>query len=322
MGAGHGQENSMKQIVALLTGLIIWLPTLLGAAPLKSQPFVISGPPVAESLVFAVMADQGLSGESVKFVTWHSPDQARAMIAAGKIQGSVVTTSAAATFFNKGVKTTVAGVFASPLWIVSTQPVPPGPLQGTLLFPFGSGEMPEILFHIVMQKGLPHLETRHTGGALEAMNLLLMGRADHALLAEPAASLTVNRSKNMTGPTLTKHLDLRTLWENRFNGRPLCVSAFAVFGDAVDKPGQIAAIIKGYGRALDWIKVHPNQTRAIAKKTAPALASPGVNVSGTPILTGEVAFDAARLFLEKIYDLDPGAVGKSLPGPELFTVYP
>lgn len=319
----------MNQIIALWIGRILWLPAWLillpaaiGAAPLNARPFVISGPPVAESLVFAVMADQGLSGDSVKFLTWQSPDQARAMIAAGKIQGSVVTTSAAATFFNKGVKTTVAGVFAAPLWIISTRPVPQGPLQGTLLFPFGPGEMPGILFHIVMQKRLPRLETRHTGGALEAVNLLLMGRADHALLAEPSASLAVARSRGMAGPELAKHLDLRDLWENRFNGRPLCISAFAVFGDAVDKPGQVGAIIKGYGLALDWIKAHPKETRAIAEKTAPALASPGMTLSGTPILTGQDAFDAARLFLKKIYDLDPGAVGNALPGPELFTVYP
>ena len=320
----------MKQTLLLWIGRILWLPAwltllqpaALGAAHPSALPFVISGPPVAESLVFAVMADQGLSGESVKFLTWHSPDQARAMIAAGKIQGSVVTTSAAALFFNKGVKTTVAGVFASPLWIISTRPVPPGPLQGTLLFPFGPGEMPEILFHIVMQKKMPHLETRHTGGALEAVNLLLMGRADHALLAEPAASLAVARSRDMVGPELAKHLDLRNLWKNRFSGRPLCVSAFAVFGDAVDKPGQVAAIIKGYRLALEWIKAHPKETRAIAKKTASALASPGMIFSGTPILTGQEAFDSARLFLKKIYDLDPGAVGKALPGPELFTAYP
>jgi len=320
----------MKQTVALWIGRVLWLPAwlilslpaALGAASPGARTFVISGPPVAESLVFAVMADQGLSGESVTFLTWHSPDQARAMIAAGKIQGAVVTTSAAALFFNKGVKTTVAGVFASPLWIVSSRPVSRGPLQGTLLFPFGPGEMPEILFRIIMQEPLPGLETRHTGGALEAVNLLLMGRADHALLAEPAASLAVARSRDLAGPELAKHLDLRPLWENRSGGRPLCVSAFAVFGDAVDKPGPVAAIIRGYGLALAWIKAHPKDTRAIAKKAAPALAGPGMVLSGTPMLTGQAAFDAARLCLEKIHDLDPGAVGNVLPGPELFTAYP
>lgn len=313
----------MKPIVAfLLAYLLIWLPPALGAAVVKPKPFVISGPPVAESLVFAVMADQGLSGEFVKFITWQSPDQARAMIAAGKIQGAVVTTSAAAIFFNKGIKTTVAGVFSSPLWIVSARPVPRGPVQGTLLFPFGPGEMPEIVFHIVMQKVLPHLETRHTGGALEAVNLLLMGRADHALLAEPAASLAVARSRKMPGPELVKHLDLGTLWESRFNAGPLCVSAFAVFGDAVDEPRQVAAIIKGYRLAQDWIKTHPKETRATAKKITPALASSCIPLPGTPMLTGKKAFDAARLFLEKNYDLDHGAVGKVLPGPELFRVYP
>nr|WP_319492838.1 hypothetical protein [uncultured Desulfobacter sp.] len=312
----------MKHIFALMAGLMIWLLPAFGAAVIQPHPFVISGPSVAESLVFAVMADKGLSGETVKFITWHSPDQARAMIAAGKIQGAVVTTSAAAIFFNKGIKTTIAGVFSSPLWIVGSRPVPQRPVQGTLLFPFGPGEMPEIVFDIVMEKRLPHLETRHACGALEAVNFLLMGRADYALLAEPAASLAVARSRKMPGPGLVKHLDLRMLWEDRFNGWPLCVSAFAVFGDALDKQEQVAAIIKGYGCALDWIKRHPKETRAITKRIVPELASLGMPLPGTPMLTGQKAFDGARLFLEKIYDLDPGAVGKVLPGPELFGVYP
>lgn len=286
-----------------------------------AAPFCITGPPVAESLVFAVMADRNLAGPGIEFVMWNSPDQARAMIASGNTHASLTTTSGAATFYNKGIRVGIAGVFASPLWVVSDSACTETPMTGTLLFPFGPGEMPGLLFRVAMGDSTPGLATQHTGGALEAVNRLLMGKAEHALLAEPAASLVVARSRERSGgPQLFKRLDLRKLWAQRFDNRPLCVSAFAVFGKAVDQPEKIRKIIKGYGLALEWMAAHPEQIPAIAQRKTPALAAQAGHLPGSAetIRTDARAFEATRFFLEKIDALDHGAVGGKLPWPDLF----
>ncbi|WP_321493705.1 hypothetical protein [uncultured Desulfobacter sp.] len=286
-----------------------------------ADSFFITGPPVAESLAFAVMADRNLAGPGIEFIMWNSPDQARAMIAAGKIRGAVITTGVAALFYNKGARVRIAGVFSSPLWVVSEKTHGETPLRGTLLFPFGPGEMPELLFQAAMGDSTPALATGHTGGALEAVNRLLMARAEHALLAEPAASMAVIRSRERSdGPQLFKHLDMRNIWAERFNNRPLCASSFAIFDDAVDCPERIRGIIKGYGLALEWIAAHPEEAMSVVRKKIPALADQSAGLSGNAgvIHTDAATFDATGFFLGKIYAMDPGAVGGKLPGSGLF----
>jgi NitT/TauT family transport system substrate-binding protein len=309
----------MRKKSLLLAMLFLFCTARVG---LSLEPFCISGPPVAESLIFAVMARMELAGESVEFIPWNSPDQARAMIATGKIQGAVITTTNAATFFNKGVKTGIAAVFDSPLWVVSTNTAREVPLKGIIFFPFGHGEMPGILFSTVMGEELPGLEARHTGGALESVNLMLLGRGDHALLAEPAASLAVARSRDREGPMLFKHLHLGREWEKKFTGHSLFASALCVFGRGLDHPERSKEVIKGYHLAREWMMQHPGKTIELAKKELPALAvqicDGRLTQVGGELVSGDAAFASTRFFLEKIYEKNPGAVGGKLPGPELF----
>ena len=317
------------------SGVVLAALLCLARPGFCTEPLYLSGPPVAESLVLAVMAGENLAGKGVRFIPWHSPDQARALIAAGKVQGMVITTSGAATFFNRGVRTGIAGVFDVPVWVVSAgkrsrapgqvpamQRGPGNPLAGTILFPFGRGEMPGLLFSAAMGELTAGLAVRHTGGALEAVNLLLIGRADHALLAEPAASLAVAKSRGRDGIRLFKNLDLRQEWERKFDGRPLFVSALCLFGSGLDRPGRIRDIVNGYGLARTWIENHPGKARKIAARQLPALGvtaeNKGPSRTGGALVTGKAAFDATRFFLEKIFERDPGAVGGKLPGPELF----
>ncbi|PHR28544.1 MAG: hypothetical protein COA36_06620 [Desulfotalea sp.] len=293
-------------------------PAIAGANKSRLR---ISGPPVAESLVFAIMAQQ--HPDRLTFTPWHSPDQARAMIAGGKIDVSLTTTSAAAIFYAKGIPVRIAGVFDSALWVISTkQSSGPLPMEGILLFPFGHREMPELLFNTILGDRCPNLTTRHTGGALETANLLQLGRADHALLAEPAASLVLKRSNETGGPVLIKHLDLRQEWGKKFNGLPLYVSALAVFGDATHRNEEIKALVKFYNRTRIWIGEHPATAMAMAHETAPSISTL-MSESGDGIIAGQLfadkrAFDAAFFFLGQIHSRYPDSLGDSFPDKRLF----
>ncbi|WP_300673613.1 hypothetical protein [Desulfoluna sp.] len=292
----------------------------------------LSGPPVAESLPFAMMSGMTFDDPAmtVQFIPWHSPDQIRAMIAGGQVDGAIVTTAAASLFYHKGVHTRLAALFESPLWIVSTaDSVGTGleGLTGHLLFPFGHKEMPELLFNALLGSQTPGITRHHTGGALEAVNLLLLGKGRHALLAEPAATLAVMRSKEMApkgAPLLAKHLDLRKLWKKKFKGKPLCVSGFAVFGDALDDPAMVGRILQEYEKGVASIAAHPEKTLAMAGKSFPALAAqskngilPGVDIHMT---RGEKAFSDALFFLKQLSQQAPRATGGKFPGDDFFLV--
>lgn len=304
---------------------MVWVACILTWGAFSfAQPLRISGPPVAESLAFAVMAEKAMApgGFEMEFICWHSPDQARALIAGGRVDAAIITPAAAAAFYHKGMRTKIAGLFNCPLWVVSRQAsARPGPFKGIFLFPFGHKEMPELLFNAVYSEQCSGLETLHTGGSLEAVNLLLTGRADHAMLGEPAATMAVLRAK-LAGRPLVKHRDISNAWAKKFNGRPLYVSAFTVFGDAIDQPERIRATMAGHALAREWIIRHPNSAMAIARKKMAALAAQAVKdkspLPGAPMVAGPGDFNAAFFFLKQLYDQYPGAVGGKTPEMTLF----
>ncbi|MCW7753514.1 hypothetical protein OOT00_05870 [Desulfobotulus sp. H1] len=294
--------------------------------------FRISGPPIAESLPFAMMSGMTFDNPAmtVRFIPWNSPDQIRAMIAGGQVEGAIITTASASLFYNRGVRIRLAALFETSLWIVSTADSGDtglNSLTGTILFPFGHREMPELIFNVLMGPQSSELTRHHTGGALEAVNLLLLGRGHHALLAEPAASLALVRSGEMAAkgvPALIKHLDLRTLWEQKFLGKPLYVSGFAVIGDTLANPAMVHRILLEYEKGLVLMADHPERALAMAQKNFPALAAqsdngslPGGNIR---ITRGQEAFSDTLFFLNKLSEQAPRAMGGPLPGEDFFLV--
>lgn len=310
----------MRHMVLLLFLMAVSFSQVWGA------PLRITAPPVAESLALAVLADrEAVPGSpAIAFIPWHSPDQARALVAGGRVDAAVITTATAAVFHARGVLVRIAGMFNTPLWVVSAwDAARPGSLRGTLLFPFGHREMPELLFDAVFGSQHQGLVTRHTGGALEAVNLLLAGRADHALLAEPAAGMAVARSAAMkSGPNLVRHRDFRQIWANKFKGRPLYVSALAVFGETARKEGLVKQVLLAYGKAAEWIRQHPKLAGKIARERFPALAAQArdsrLPVPGGDLAWGEAAFEPAFFLLRKIHEQSPDAVGGKPPVRRIF----
>ncbi|WP_028580152.1 hypothetical protein [Desulfogranum japonicum] len=312
--------NSYLQTLFLLFAFLLCGESGVTGAETTGK-FTISGPPVMESLVFAVLADQ--VPDKVHFIPWHSPSQARALIIGKKVNASIITVSGAATFHNKGVPVSIAGLFETPLWVVSNQTVSGQlPLKGTLLFPFGHKEMPELVFNAVYDKNLPDLAKVHTSGPLETVNRLLLGKANHALLAEPAATMAQEKSGVNGQPLLTKNLNLAQAWEKKFNGTPLYVSALSVFGGQRRRTDDIEELIDLFNRTRIWIGEHPAETIKIAREKFPAifaqLSELKTNIVAAQLLSSQVDFDAAYFFLERMYEQSPDSIGGKLPEAGLF----
>jgi NitT/TauT family transport system substrate-binding protein len=294
----------------------------------------LSGPALGESLPFLVMAEferfrpQGID---VRFVPWNSPDQLRAMIVGRQVDGALLTTAAASIFHNKGLETQVVVLQEAPVFIVSSLPGSNrlDDLTGDLYFPFGPGEMPELLFQAASQHSASNLTFRYTGSPLEAVNLMLAGRAQQAMLSEPAASLALIRSEALAGQgarKLNKIIDLRAVWKERFKGRRLLQSCLAFFGLNTNNSERQAAFSRAYIEACGWIAEHPNEALELASKRFPALAAQAVDgrLPGLDIrpAKGPEAMADALFFLEKIHDLSPRSIGGAVPGPDFFEMRP
>ncbi|WP_147820754.1 ABC transporter substrate-binding protein [Salidesulfovibrio onnuriiensis] len=316
----------------LLTVLI--LSMACPAAASDASPLRLSGPPIAESLPLLAMAHNGQAWAQdfdVRFIPWHSPDMLRAMVAGGQVDAAIVTTAAASTLRNKGVNCRVALLHESPVWIVSVRPGADTleSLEGTLLFPFGPGEMPELFYKATMAGKQGNITTRHTGGALEAVNLLLAGKGDHAMLSEPTASIALLRSRAMRdkgAPLLVKRVDMCRAWERSFPGHRLAASCVAFFGPRADEEQQVRAFNAAYARACAWVKEHPEKALELARTHFPALASQmetgAVDNLEIHILEGTRARNDALFFLARINEISPAAIGGAMPGNDLFGVNP
>lgn len=316
----------------LITALLLFLGCPVPAE--SSDLLSLSGPPIAESLPLLAMSQRERAWAQdfeVRFIPWHSPDMLRAMVAGGQVDAAIVTTAAACTLRNRGVNCRVALLLESPVWIVSTRPGPDTleSLEGTLLFPFGPGEMPELFYQAAMTGRAGRVETRHTGGALEALNLLLAGKGDHAMLSEPTASIAVLRARAMAdkgAPQLVKRVDMCEAWTRAFPGHNLASSCVAFFGDKADDRRLLGAFPRAYTEACRWVEEHPDQALGLARSRFPALAGQieqgGVDRFSFKILSGESARADALFYLARIHDVSPAAIGGEIPGNDFFEAAP
>jgi NitT/TauT family transport system substrate-binding protein len=312
--------------------LLFMLPTLPLGATETTAPIRLSGPAVAESLPLLSMAEHGLPGRPelrVEFIPWHSPDQLRALVAGEQVDAIITTTATAAMLYNKGVGVRVALFLESPIWIVSARPGEDA-LQslegGAVLLPFGPGEMPELLFKALTTGTGVQVETRHAGNALEAVNLLLLGRGDHALLSEPAASLAVSRFRSMKDKGArqpVKRIDIRNAWRRAFPDHPhLLHCALAVVGTRAGDNATMQALRDAYVEASRQIMEQPREALNLARRLFSALAAqaegdvlPGVDIRA---VQGDKACEDAAFFLRKLHELSPASIGGAVPEGHFF----
>ncbi|WP_165352083.1 ABC transporter substrate-binding protein [Solidesulfovibrio carbinolicus] len=294
----------------------------------------VSGPAVAETLPLLAMDRAGaLPGVArhVTFTPWNSPDQLRAMIATAGVDAAIMTTASACTLANKGVPAAVVALFSSPVWLVSPH-ASLSRLSGLdgqeILLPFGPGEMPDLLLRALAGQAGLRFTPRHAGNALEAVNLLLLGKGSCALLSEPAATLAVSRASAQARPGAlvpAKQLDIRDAWREVFPAHPeLAQGALAAVGPLVRDAALRGALRTAYGQAAKWVAEHPREAAGMASEGFPALGSqaadgvlPGADIR---LVSGPAGSEAARFFLGLLHDMSPASIGGRLPGPDFFEV--
>lgn len=318
----------MKRLF-ILTLLVIILPVQAKATVLR-----ISGPPIAETLPLLVMEQEGADSKgrfTIRFTPWRSPDMLRAMIAGQEVDAAIMTTAMASTLYNRGVFCRVIMLYESPIWIVSATPGPddPNSLQGTLLFPFGPADMPTLLYQATATDSSRAPKLRNTGGALEALNLLLAGKGDNAMLSEPTASIAVQRSKDLESSTvrrLYKRVDMRRAWSRRFPGHRLTTGSVVLFGSKAEEAHTATIFTTAYEQACRWVGKHPEKALELARKRFPTLAAQleitGLDHFQVHSLSGKDAATDALFFLQQIGDLAPASIGGSTPKTEFFEMMP
>lgn len=315
------------------------LPLGTQAAGERLPKLVVSGPFAAVSYPLIHIAESGALkdvAERVEFVPWKDPDQLRVLAVDGKANVDFVAmpTNVAANLHNRGVRLQLINVSTwGVLWLVSRDGGAKTLVDfkgKEVLMPFRA-DMPDIVFQTLAEKaGLDpkkDFRLRYVGTPLDAMQLLIMRRADHALLSEPAVSMALRKTKSfpvsLVAPDLYRRVDLQQEW-GRLMKRAARIpqAGIAVMGKAMGNPALIERFQQAYAASLKWCEDKPDECGAMVAKRVEMLSAEGVadsvRADNTAFVTAREAKPELEFFFDRLHARQPALIGGKLPPDEFY----
>ena len=296
----------------------------------KVDTLTLSGPMASVSHPLLRMIETGALNDvakKVKFVMWKSPDELRALTLRGKADFIAVPTNVGANLYNKGVEIKLLNVSVWGILGMITRDKTKktlGDFKGCeIAMPFRA-DMPDIVFEeIVKKQGLDpkkDFKLRYVSSPIDAMQMLVMRRVDHALLAEPAISMALRKTKSfplkLIAPDLYRSSDLQKEWGDVFKVEGKIPQAgMAVIGKKDEH--LIKRFNEEYSKALKWYKSHPKEAGILAHKYIKMLLPEAVEDSLSYVQLDDVSAKDAKKDLEFFFKIlkenNPKTIGGKLP---------
>lgn len=242
-------RRSTLALLGAATGALA-LPRRTVAAPIPR--LALYGPPAGPSITLAHAVTAGLLtdiADETRFTAWRSPDELRAGLTSGEILASVVPIQAAANLYNRGFPIRLANAMTNGLLYVLAED--PGiaaipDLAGRhIAVPF-RGDTPEIIFgQLLAHYGLgpDDLQITYAGTPTEAMQLMLAGRVDAALTAEPSTTAAVLRGRE-AGKQIRRAINLQNAWGEMTGAAPVLPQAgLALTGTFLAEHGDRKSVV-------------------------------------------------------------------------------
>ena len=303
-------------------------------AQARQPKLVLSGPFAAVSFPLIHMVESGALkdvAETVEFRSWKDPDQLRvlALDAKSDVDFVAMPTNVAANLYNRGVRLQLINVSTwGVLWMVSREAnlKTLADFKGKeILMPFRA-DMPDIVFQVLAEKqGLDvkrDFTLRYVGSPLDAMQMLITRRADHALLAEPAVSVALRKTKSfpvsVIAPELYRSANLLEEW-GRVTQRPARIpqAGMVALGRALADPALVEKFQKAYAASLAWCEKHPEECGKLVAKRVDMLTPEGVadsvRVDNAVFVTAREAKPELEFFFGLLHARQPALVGGKLP---------
>ncbi|PLY11821.1 ABC transporter substrate-binding protein [Sulfurimonas sp. CVO] len=319
----------MKNIIYSLFTLLLFSTILSAEAKLKkiviSGPFASSSHPILHMIETNALSD---IAEEVEFKIWKNPDELRAMTIRGNVDFVAVPTNTAAILYNKGVDIKLINVSVWGILGMISRDDSLKTLKDfkgkKIAVPFRA-DMPDIVFKQLLKKeGLDpqkDFDLVYVANPMDAMQMLIMRRIDHALLAEPAISIALRKTKSfpvsLVAPDLFRSVDLQKEWGNIFdtNG-DIPEAGIAVMGHIKDDH-VIKRFQEEYEKSIEWYKTNPEKAAALVVKTFDMLQEDGVKDSISHVRLKSINAAQAKKDLEFFFNVlkeeDPKSIGGKLP---------
>ncbi len=294
----------------------------------RLETVVIQGAPSPPTLALLRVVQQGVPADlagQARFQLWSTVDEMRARITSGQAQFSGVPLNVAATLYNGGLRVQLVNVYIwGILYLVTSDPQVSSwqDLRGqTILIPF-RGDLPDILTqYLLRRQGMSlasDFQPNYVNAAPEAAQLLAAGRASHAVLSEPSATLAILKAQE-NGVTLRRAIDYNQAWAAATGRAPrIPLAGVVAHPDLVGRQPRLLSWFQGAHRtAVSWVSAHPQEASQMGASEIQAIP-PAVMMASVPYI--QFAFEEAQqarpeveFFLSEMHSLAPELIGGRLP---------
>ncbi len=322
----------MFKKILLLSSLVF---VLNAAEIIKKEKLILSGPMASVSHPLLHMIETNALSDvakDVEFVMWKNPDELRALTLRGRTDYIAVPTNVAANLYNKGVDIKLLNVSVWGILGMITRDKDKKTLADfkgcDIAMPFRA-DMPDIVFEeIIKKQGLDpkkDFNLKYVGSPIDAMQMLILRRVDHALLAEPAISMALRKTNSfplkLIAPDLYRSSDLEREWGEAFKIEGKIPQAgMAVIGEQ-DKY-VTKRFNEEYAKSLAWYKANPKEAGVLVEKYIEMLNADAVTDSIEYVQLNYVSAKDSKADLEFFYSLlknnNPKSIGGKLPDDEFY----
>ncbi len=334
-------KEVIKHGIAMLSVLLLTVLSMsMVSAAEKLDKLVLSGPFAGVSNPLIHMVESGALddvAEKVEFKAWMGTDQLKLMaLGKGDFKADFVAmpSNVAANLYNRGVELKLMNISIwSILWMVSRENnlETLADFKGKeIAMPFRA-DMPDILFEqIVKAEGLDpkkDFKLRYTPHPLDAMQLLIMRRVDHALLAEPAISMALRKTQSfpisVIAPDLYRSVSIQKEWGRVFKREAKVPQAgMAAMSSVLDDPKIMKRFQEEYAKSAQWCLDNPVEAGKLIAKNIEMLTPEAVTDSlkwtHIEVKSGRESKAELEYFYEKLMESTPALVGGKLPDSDFY----
>ncbi|WP_321779546.1 ABC transporter substrate-binding protein [Sulfurimonas sp.] len=311
--------------------LLLTLTISLLQANEKLEKIVIAGPFASVSHPILHMIERGALkdvAKKVEFRLWKNPDELRAIVIKGDVDFVAIPTNTAAILNNKGVDVKLLNVSVWGILGMISRDKNLKTLKDfkgkKIAIPFRA-DMPDIVFKQLLKKqGLDpkkDFELVYVASPIDAMQMLIMRRIDHSLLAEPAISVALRKTKSfpisIVAPDLYRSVNLQDEWAKVFNtDNNVPQAGMAVLGRMKDAH-VISRFMQEYDKSLEWYMSNPKQAGVLVAKEIKMLSEDGVADSISHLnmksISARDSKEKMEFFFNILKEEDPKSIGGKLP---------
>ncbi len=311
----------------IVLGLVL-LFTINAVAQEKMDKLVLSGPMASVSHPLIHMIETGALkdvAQKIEFRMWNNPDELRALTLKGGADFIAIPTNVAANLYNKGVDIKLVNVSVWGILNILTRDKTLKTLADfkgkEIAMPFRA-DMPGIVFEeIIKKQGMDlkkDFKLKYLGSPIDAMEMLIMRRVDHALLAEPATSMALRKTQSyplkLVSPDLYRGPDLQKEWGKTFNVADRIPEAgVSVIGDAINNKYLIKRFNEEYAKSLAWYKANPVKAGKMVARYISMLDADSINYVTLDMVDAKDSRKDLEFFFGILKSNNPKSIGNKIP---------